>query len=271
MQQWPSMLSRIRDKVRQQGWLGAIEQFIGSRHARHRPHPITSALTKLASRDRFTLVQIGAYTGESENDPLCTFLRLHFDPASSAYRPGALAVLIEPWPRHFARLVENYRTLTNIRFVNAAIVPESGPISFGALDMDAEELPPAIPSWATQLGSIRSQDRIGQVATAEHRPDLVDFLRAHTVTRTVPGLTLRHALELEAIDARTVDLIQIDAEGADYDILKSIEFGHMRPKYINYESMLLGKNRAAALRLMLLAGYLPYPHFPDTFCVRMGR
>lgn len=244
--------------------IAKLEEFIGVRRARRRAHPIRTALTDLSARERFTLIQIGAYTGATANDPLAGFLYTHFSPQSPFFKPNATAILVEPWPRHFEQLCRNYAHL-NVRCVNAAITTKSGAVRFSGLDVD---VPADMPEWLAQLGSLDGDRRIALITTREHRPDLVPFMREHTVTREVEGLTIADLLRREDIAPASVDLLQIDAEGADYQILKSIDWRlPFRPQYINYESMLLGPDSKRALWLMIRHGYRVIPHYPDTFCV----
>ena len=64
-----------------------------------------------------------------------------------------------------------------------------------------------------------------------------------------------------------VDFLQIDAEGADYDIIKSIDFNHVKPKVINYEQTLLQENKARCRSFLTKHNYNLYEHFDDTLCL----
>lgn len=252
------------DKWKTAGLWGVADA-VARRYAKG-PHPITRALTLLSTRDHFTLIQIGAYRGDSDNDPLCRFLRRIFDPLSPEYNRRARAVLVEPWPSHFDALCANYAHLSGVQFVEAAITRVSGPVSFGGLD--GADIPLELPNWVPQLGSLDPERRIAQLGTVEHQPAVMAFVKAHTVMRTVRGLSYADLLRESDVASGEVDLVQIDAEGADYDILTSIDFRISRPAFVNYESTLLGRNTGRALRRMLRYGYRPMPYFQDTFCAQ---
>jgi hypothetical protein len=76
----------------------------------------------LASRDDarpFFFLQVGAYEGASDADPL------HHRVRKGQWH----GILVEPQPSHFRRLVENYGGLDGLTFVNAAISEQSVPRS----------------------------------------------------------------------------------------------------------------------------------------------
>ena len=60
----------------------------------------------LAARDSFAVVQIGAYVGNSPNDPLYDFLR-----ATLPGHPASVAVLVEPVRESFDALRDAYGDL----------------------------------------------------------------------------------------------------------------------------------------------------------------
>ena len=59
----------------------------------------------LAARETFSVVQIGAYIGETPNDPLFGYLR-----ATIPDHPNRVAVLVEPVREYFDALRVAYRT-----------------------------------------------------------------------------------------------------------------------------------------------------------------
>jgi hypothetical protein len=52
-----------------------------------------------------------------------------------------------------------------------------------------------------------------------------------------------------------VDLVQIDVEGYDLDVIQLIDFDHMTPQCIHYESFHLGVKEQAALDFLRARGY----------------
>ena len=65
----------------------------------------------------------------------------------------------------------------------------------------------------------------------------------------------------------TLDLLQIDAEGYDYEILKTIDFDRIRPRFVNYERVLLLDEEPACRSMMRDAGYVLFDWDIDTLCV----
>lgn len=106
----------------------------------------------LADQERFTLVQIGAFTGDTENDPLFRFLRDELP-----RHPDALVVLVEPVRDHFKALREAYRDLPGVRFENVAIAESEGERDFLRLAVDPAEHGQA--EFLSQVGSLR-EDRM---------------------------------------------------------------------------------------------------------------
>ena len=45
-----------------------------------------------------------------------------------------------------------------------------------------------------------------------------------------------------------IDLLQIDTEGFDYEVMKTVPFRHVRPRVIVYEEKILGKRDRSARR-----------------------
>ena len=53
-----------------------------------------------------------------------------------------------------------------------------------------------------------------------------------------------------------MDLLQIDTEGYDYEILRTIDFSRLRPRFINYERELLQDDGPACRSMLSAAGYV---------------
>ena len=66
----------------------------------------------------------------------------------------------------------------------------------------------------------------------------------------------------------SVDIIQIDAEGYDYEIVKSIDFDKLRPDIVCFEFLTLSESdRAECLRFMVKNGYRWAREGRDLFAV----
>ncbi len=67
-------------------------------------------------------------------------------------------------------------------------------------------------------------------------------------------MTLQQLLDRHQIEH--LDLLQIDAEGYDFEILQTLDFSKTKPTFINYERVLLQENEPACRRLLSDQGYM---------------
>ena len=167
----------------------------------------------LDSRDFFFL-QIGAFDGETR-DPLFHAVRKY----------GLKGVLVEPQKPAFERLRENYRDQPQLQFVNAAIS-----------DRNEERIMYTLRNGACTAASFDKRHLL------KHSIPEADIVEQPTPCLTFPELLKRSGRE-------HVDLLQIDAEGADFAILKMVDFEHFRPSIVRYEQLHLehGSERCAQL------------------------
>src|SRR3954463_15172030 len=117
------MLDRARrygDKLREEG-LGAIRESLAYRLAPTGPpeEPLSPlpGVFEWLSRRPFAIVQIGAYIGDSFNDPLYAFLREN---------TSGVAVLAEPVRDYYDRLVSAYDGQPHVHCENVAIAETAG-------------------------------------------------------------------------------------------------------------------------------------------------
>lgn len=199
---------------------------------------------RMALVEDFFFIQIGAFDGSSV-DPVGELARRHH------WR----GILIEPQPEAFAALQKTYSGQPGLIFVQAAITRTCGTVDFYQVQPGA----PGLPSKAPLIASL---DREMVVRNLGGAPDLA----AHVRKIAVPAWTL-DALAA-AHDVKRVDLLQIDAEGHDLEIMRTIDFSRLRPAIINYEHALLSAaERDAAWDLLLRKGYRIFVHEPDTTAV----
>ncbi len=264
---WPSWI------VLKPGWLVGLNTAGGRNseqsHTDFRSTDVTSfdqVLTCLADQERFTLVQIGAFTGETENDPLFRFLR-HELPR----HPDAIVVLVEPVRDHFKALREAYRDLPGVRFENVAIAESEGERDFFRLAVDPAEHGQA--EYLSRVGSLREdrmtalwqgyeQEFFDQARVAQ---DYAGFWHANRVVERVSCTTITELLDRHQITS--LDLLQIDAEGYDHVILRTIDFDRIRPHFINYERVLLGDEEPTCREMLERAGYALLDWGQDTLCI----
>ncbi len=165
---------------------------------------------------------------------------------------------------YFDRLVENYRGIPNVLFENVAISDRRGPATFYRLGVDPEEY--GHPSWLSQLGSLK-EDRMGSLWDRyEADPELKRFFLEHRIEETVECISFADLLDRNRISE--VGLLQIDVEGYELEILKTIDFRRRPVRFVNYEAVLLHENRIAAERIMRTAGFLTVYFGQDAFAYR---
>jgi FkbM family methyltransferase len=193
----------------------------------------------------FSFVQVGAHDGRS-NDPIRRLVtKLEWT-----------GVLIEPQPELFAQLVESYSGHRQLKFENAAIAAADGFRTLYRIRPDVQGLP----SWATQLASF---DR----RTLLHHEKWIPELKNHIEELSVPCLTL--ATVIERYGLGELDLLQIDAEGYDHEILKTIPFDRVMPRFVAFEHRHLNHvDYDAACRMLIAKGYRLAIGDGDTYAVR---
>ena len=174
----------------------------------------------LDSRDFFFL-QIGAFDGETR-DPLFHAVRKY----------GLKGVLVEPQKPAFERLRENYRDQPQLQFVNAAIS-----------DRNEERIMYTLRDGACTAASFDKRHLL------KHSIPEADIVEQPTPCLTFPELLKRSGRE-------HVDLLQIDAEGADFAILKMADFEHFRPSIVRYEQLHMTRSeRDEAAQRLVQNGY----------------
>lgn len=155
---------------------------------------------ELLRNPRMTFLQIGAFDGVGEDD-LRSLIVTH----------KLRGVLVEPQPSAFARLQQTYRNQPNVTLLQAAIAEQEG---------------------SRELYCKRGEASMAASFDREH-------LRRHgiadndIVAEPVACHTIESALRTAGL--ANADLIQIDAEGYDWQIIRSIDFNCIRPQIIRFE------------------------------------
>ena len=185
--------------------------------------------------EEFFFIQVGAYDG-LEADHLHALIRRHH------WR----GILVEPQPEAFRSLQTNYQGEEGLQFFNVAIGPQNGSIAI----------------YTRRGASV-------PIASVNRRLLVKPGHSAQEITSIeVPCWTLDRLLE-EASAPASIDLLQIDTEGYDCEILRSIDFLRVRPKIIRYEHALLSeRQRNECIRLLGEQGYLMLLEDCDTIAIR---
>jgi FkbM family methyltransferase len=201
----------------------------------------------------FFFVQVGAHNGIS-NDYLHDFIA----------KFELQGILVEPQPHIFVELSHNYRNCPTVKLENVAIADEDGQKTFYTIKPELGFL-----QYANQVASLNREHTrrmIDRHLAHEASPEVVKEFKTRKLTldgcietltvrsSTFPSLLARHCVS-------RYDLLQIDAEGFDYEVLKASEIGRYRPSFINYEHEHLSeRDRQDSWRLLKGLGYHLFTH-----------
>ncbi|MCB0335666.1 MAG: FkbM family methyltransferase [Bdellovibrionales bacterium] len=226
--------------------------------------PVQRCLPEVLKKEDFVIVQIGAYVGNSDNDPLFHALTSQtFLHNSKSHK----LVFVEPVKEYYDRLVENYSCLTQASFENVAISDHDGPATFFRLGVDPVAY--GYPEWLSQISSLK-EERSGsmweQYDGHANEKEIQEFYLKHRIQTEVNCITFEMLLERHSISH--IDLLQIDVEGFEFEILRSIDFNKIPIRFINYESTLLFDNKEACEQMLGALGYSFLDFSQDTFCFR---
>lgn len=229
------------------------------------PSPIKGILGMLATQSSFSIVQIGAYIGNTYNDPLFDFL------CNLDSQAPTKVVLVEPIREYFDLLCKNYHHVPNIQFENVAIAKTEGTAEMYRLDVNPVEY--GFPEWMAQLSSLK-EERMGKLWDASEvdsdwAAKCKQFYLEHRVVETITCTTLHRLFDKHQI--QQLDLLLIDAEGYDFEILKTLDFKKLKPEFINYERVLLQGDEPACREMLEAQGYVLMDWGHDTFCVVKER
>jgi FkbM family methyltransferase len=184
----------------------------------------------------FRVLVVGAYDGVA-NDALGRFLTTR----------DCCGVLVEPQPDVFARLKRNFESHKGLQLVNAAIDRCSGTRELFQVPAGI----PSLPQWTEQLASFRRE----HIEKHEDRAPGVSARIVSTPVRTVSFSDL-----LDEFEIRSIDVLQIDAEGFDAVLLSWFPFERVKPGVVHYETAHMTPDELHSTRQALKAhGYRLYP------------
>ena len=196
----------------------------------------------------FFVVQIGANDGKS-GDPIYDLVHEH----------TLSGLFVEPLPDVFHQLVASYRDQPNCAFENCAIADEDGSRPLWRVARDE-----GVPDWATQWASFDRDTLLRNVRACKDDPHL-RIEQVQVSTLTIRSLAEKHRIE-------EIDLLQVDTEGFDYEILRSLFKSDLRPKIINYEHFHLRTHlRNACVELLVNYGYSLCRGRMDTVAVQQRQ
>lgn len=172
-------------------------------------------------------VQVGAMDGKTF-DPIYEFVQKY----------GWRGILVEPLHDHFAMLKKNYAGCEGLIFENVAITEESGTRKINRIPTQVVN-DNQLPSWGLGAGSFYT-DR-NALAWENVSPHVV---QEEVVCMTMPELLEKH-------NVQEIDVLQIDAEGYDYHIMRQLDFKKFRPYIINLEIVNLPRAEQTACKRLL--------------------
>jgi FkbM family methyltransferase len=190
-------------------------------------NPSRRLRNRLRGQQALTVVQIGSNDGKTD-DPIHQLLS-----ENATWN----ALLVEPIPFLFQRLMRNYAGRENTQFANVAIGESEGEMTFYYLEEALKIQMPDLPPWFDQLGSFDSEHIVKHLG---------EEIRPFVKTLNIPATPLSQLLQKHSITQ--IDLLHIDTEGYDWSILKQLDLKTYRPKVILFEYKHLStSDRAAAV------------------------
>jgi FkbM family methyltransferase len=156
-----------------------------------------------------TFIQIGAYDGIS-TDPLRKYIERF------AWR----GVMLEPQPGPAQQLRQLYPDGSGIVILEAALDREPRARTIYTVESDA------VPKW---VGGMASFDRNNILKHNDQIPGIADMVREVEVSCVTPDYVL------DQLGSDRLDLLQIDAEGADGFLLSLFPFERIKPSIVHWE------------------------------------
>lgn len=188
----------------------------------------------LAARRKpdFTFLQVGAFDGVT-GDPIYELVRSF----------GWRGIVCEPNPDAFRRLEQNYCDLPKVRVENVAIDVANRVRKLYFVRKTEERMP----EWIYQMGSFQpdfiTKDRTG-----------IEGVEALVTSADVNCTTIDSVLKKHSID--TLDLLQIDTEGFDFEIIKMLKMDLHKPSIIQYEHKHLSRSdKSKSAQYLVSLGY----------------
>jgi FkbM family methyltransferase len=189
-----------------------------------KPQTLAHKLDQLSKGKKpFYFFQIGGNDGFA-NDPIFKFIK----------RDSWKGIIVEPQKDVFEkRLKRTYRFERNVILENVAIAKENGSRKLYKIAISNSR-------WATGLSTFDKEVLEKQIET--ERVKTKAKKERVTLPNTPENWITHEDVECTTIDNllskykfSTLDLLQIDTEGFDFEIIKMIDFNKMKPSIICFE------------------------------------
>lgn len=153
-------------------------------------------------------------------------------------------IILEPSPKYFEKLEKNYSKLSNIILLNKAIHPIES--KFNLYEVNSFGLA-KLPDWGQGIGSFDFQ----------HLKNM--NLDASDISKIEVDCISFNNLVLQYPAFKKIDFLQVDTEGFDGEILKSIDFSRFDTNMIKFESCHIPNGDQVKIKNLLIAnGYLVF-------------
>ena len=183
-----------------------------------------------------SFVQVGSHDGIM-HDPLHTFIK------HNKWK----GILIEPQKLYFDKLKLYYKKRPNLFFINKAVHPSKKKLT---------------------LFKVKNANDYSHTGWASVHPERFKNTEYEhqTETEEVEACTLMEAIE--SCKITSLDLLQIDTEGFDFEIIKMLDFKKITPLIIHYEHIhLSNKDKKKAGILLNMNEFFSFKSKNDTIAL----
>ena len=175
------------------------------------------------SAQHVRFIQVGAHDG-THNDPISLFRR----------KPGWQGLLLEPNPRVYARLVQTLASTPQCQALNFAISEGGGKMPFYLVRNPETCRGGHFSDQVSSFDRAHVEKMVIWFGYSEaEAADWIEEVQVNTIT--FAGL-------LDRMPSQHLDLLFIDAEGADFRLLKTFPFERLRPRMLVFEFAHLSTN-----------------------------
>jgi FkbM family methyltransferase len=200
----------------------------------------------ILSGHKGAILQVGANDGVL-TDPVQALIKKH----------NVAALLVEPLPNLYEKLVANYSGSPNVQFANVAISTAPGEATIYRIDPNAPNMPDWIHGTATFDRSVLMKHIDAPGVPKDIYEQSIQDVRVPVVT--VKQLLSKHS-NLDEIFA-----VAIDTEGHDFEVIRSVIAAGIKPKVISYEHKHLSYDDQVECRSILSdLGFRFMSHDDDT-------
>lgn len=200
----------------------------------------------MAKEHKCYFIQIGAYDGIS-NDLIYSFVK----------ELDWHGCLVEPIHENYNHLIQNYlHKNEKLSFFNVALGNKDGVAEMYTIQKNIDN---ALPEWCYQLSSFNYQTITSH---SKYEPKIESSIHTQLVN-VISFDTL-----LKKLNYPKVDILIIDAEGYDYEILKSINWSNIHPDIIIFEYVHITRSELNSIfEKFHLIDYKCYLSKEDCLCV----